>query len=86
MYLLGLGVVLLLMKWQSLGFVSDWSWWWVLSPFAGAMLWWAWADWSGYTRRKAMERDEKRTQSRIDRQREAMGQKPRRPQGQGRRR
>lgn len=74
-YLLALGVVLLLMKWQSFGFVTDWSWWLVLSPFAGAVLWWAWADWSGYTKRKAMEREAQRKQDRINRQREAMGQK-----------
>lgn len=73
-YLLGLGVVLLLMKWQSFGFVSDWSWWVVLSPFAGAVLWWAWADWSGYTKRKAMEREARRKTNRIQRQREALGQ------------
>ena len=40
MYLLGLGVILLLLKWQGIGMVADWSWWWVLSPFVGAMLWW----------------------------------------------
>ncbi|MCA0324010.1 MAG: TIGR04438 family Trp-rich protein [Proteobacteria bacterium] len=76
MYLLGLGIILLLMKWQELGPVAAWSWWWVLSPFAGAMVWWAWADWSGYTKRKVMEREDQRRRDRIDRQREAIGQKP----------
>ncbi len=73
MYLLGLGVILLLMKWQEMGPVANWSWWTVLAPFAGAMLWWAWADGTGYTKRKAMEREEKRRIDRINRQREAMG-------------
>ncbi|MEZ5608673.1 MAG: TIGR04438 family Trp-rich protein [Burkholderiaceae bacterium] len=76
MYLLGLGIILLLLKWQGIGMVADWSWWWVLAPFAGAMLWWAWADWSGYTKRKAMERDDQRKLERINRHREALGQKP----------
>ena len=76
MYLLGLGVILLLLKWQEIGVVADWSWWWVLAPFAGAMLWWTWADWSGYTKRKAMERDDQRRLDRINRHREALGQKP----------
>lgn len=77
MYLLGLGVVLLLLKWQQIGFVADWSWWWVLSPFLGAVLWWSWADWSGYIKRKAMEREDERKLQRINRQRQAIGQKPR---------
>lgn len=77
MYLLGLGIVLLLLKWQEIGPVATWSWWWVLAPFAAAMLWWTWADWSGYTKRKAMERDEQRKQDRINRQREAIGQQGR---------
>jgi len=37
------------------------------------MAWWAWADASGYTKRKAMEREERRKQERIDRQRSQMG-------------
>lgn len=77
MYLLGFGIVLLLLKWQQIGFVADWSWWWVLSPFLGAVLWWSWADWSGYTRRKAMEREDQRKLERINRQRQAIGQKAR---------
>ena len=77
MYLLGIGIVLLLMKWQEIGPVAAWSWWIVLTPFAAAALWWTWADWSGYTKRKAMERDDQRKQDRINRHLEAIGQKPR---------
>ncbi|MDO5625506.1 MAG: TIGR04438 family Trp-rich protein [Pseudomonadota bacterium] len=77
MYLLGLGIILLLMKWLLVGPVADWSWWVVLSPFALAVVWWAWADWSGYTKRKAMEKEDQRKQDRINRHREATGQKPR---------
>ncbi|MDR0274374.1 MAG: TIGR04438 family Trp-rich protein [Burkholderiaceae bacterium] len=73
MYLVGIGVILLLMKWQEYGFVAEWSWWWVLSPFAGAVLWWWWADASGYTKRKAMEQENEVRQKRIDRNREAIG-------------
>ncbi|MDO5692575.1 MAG: TIGR04438 family Trp-rich protein [Pseudomonadota bacterium] len=77
MYLLGLGIILLLMKWLEFGPVAAWSWWLVLSPFAGAVVWWAWADASGYTKRKAIERENERKMARINRQREATGQKPR---------
>ena len=77
MYFLGLGIVLLLLKWQEIGLVAEWSWWTVLAPFALAVGWWTWADWSGYTKRKAMERDDQRKQDRINRHLEAIGQKPR---------
>lgn len=73
MYLLGLGLVLLALKYLEIGPVGAWSWWWVLSPFAGAVVWWAWADWSGYTKRKAMEKEEARKQARIDKNRQSLG-------------
>ena len=79
MYLLGLGIILLLMKWQELGPVAAWSWWWVLSPFAITTLWWAWADSTGYTKRKAMEKMDQRKQDRINKHKEALGMKTRRP-------
>ncbi|HPR45258.1 MAG TPA: TIGR04438 family Trp-rich protein, partial [Ottowia sp.] len=34
-----------------------------------------WADWSGYTKRKAMEKEDQRKLDRINRNREAIGQK-----------
>jgi len=75
MYLVVIGLILVLMKWQEYGPVANWSWWWVLSPFAGAAVWWIWADWSGYTKRKAVERENAMKQKRIDRNREAIRQK-----------
>ena len=39
---------------------------------AGAAAWWAWADASGYTKRKAMQKMDQRKQDRIDRQKQAM--------------
>jgi small Trp-rich protein len=53
--------------------VAAWDWWVVLLPFGLAVLWWTWADWSGYTKKKAMEREDARRQARIDNSREAMG-------------
>ncbi len=78
MYFLGLGIILLLMKYLDIDPVVGWSWWVVLSPFGMAAAWWAWADASGYTRRKAMEREDKRRQDRINKQRDALGIKRRR--------
>lgn len=79
MYLLIAGVVLSLLKYLEFGVVAEWSWWWVLSPFALAVAWWAWADATGYTKRKAMEKMDQRKKDRIDKQREALGIKPKRP-------
>lgn len=78
MYFLGLGVVLLALKFLEIGPVAAWSWWVVLAPFALAMAWWAWADMSGYTKRKVVEREERRKQARIDKSRGAMGLPPKR--------
>lgn len=73
MYLLGLGIILLLMKYLEIGPMAEWTWWAVLTPFGLAAAWWWWADWSGYTKRKAVERENARKQARIDRSREQLG-------------
>jgi small Trp-rich protein len=73
MYFLGLGVILLVLKYLLIEPVALWAWWQVLLPFGLAAAWWAWADSSGYTTRKAMEKQHARKQARIDKQREAMG-------------
>jgi small Trp-rich protein len=73
MYLLGLGIVFLLLKYLEIGPVATWNWWTVLLPFGLAVAWWAWADATGYTKRKAMEREEKRRLDRIEKSRVAMG-------------
>ena len=78
MYFLGIGIILLLLKYQEIGPIAAWDWWVVLSPFALAVAWWAWADWSGYTKRKAVEKENARKQARIDKNRDAMGIKRRR--------
>ncbi|MFZ2309515.1 MAG: TIGR04438 family Trp-rich protein [Rhodoferax sp.] len=73
MYFLGLGLILLTMKFMEFGPVAAWDWWVVLAPFGMAVAWWAWADASGYTKRKAMEREDARRKDRIERSREALG-------------
>ena len=66
MYFLGIGLVLLLLKYLEIGPVAAWSWIVVLAPFALAVAWWAWADWSGYSKSKAMDKMDQRKQDRID--------------------
>lgn len=78
MYFLLIGILALALKYLEIGPVAAWSWWVVLSPFALAVAWWAWADAFGYTKQKEMDKMAKRKQDRIDKQRAAMGMPPRR--------
>ena len=73
MYFLLLGIVALALKYLEIGPVANLHWFIVLSPFAMAVAWWAWADASGYTKRREIEKMAKRKEDRIDKQREAMG-------------
>lgn len=73
MLFLGLGVVLLVLKYMEIGVVATWEWWWVLSPFAMAVVWWTWADWSGYTKRRAVDRENARKKARVEKSREQLG-------------
>ncbi|MFC5606684.1 TIGR04438 family Trp-rich protein [Variovorax soli] len=73
MWFLGLGLLGVALKFLEIGPVAQWSWLVVLIPFGLAIVWWAWADWSGYTKRKAVEREDQRRQDRIDRQRSQLG-------------
>ncbi|MBL0420303.1 TIGR04438 family Trp-rich protein [Ramlibacter sp. AW1] len=57
MYLLGLGILLMVLKLLGAAPVADWSWWGVLLPFPLASLWWTVADLTGYTKRRAAERE-----------------------------
>ena len=73
MWFLLLGVLGVVLKYFEVAPVAAWNWWIVLLPFALASLWWAYADASGYTKRKAMEKEAARKQARIDRQRSQLG-------------
>jgi small Trp-rich protein len=79
MYLLGLSLVLLALKYFEIGPVATWSWWVVVGSFGVTALWWGWADSTGYTKRKAVEKMEKRKQDRINKSKEALGMRPRKP-------
>ena len=76
MYLLGLGLALLALKYLAVDPVAAWSWWLVMAPFGLAVVWWAWADSTGFTKRKAMERENRRRDARIEASREALGMLP----------
>ena len=73
MLFLGLGILLLILKYMEIGPVAVWDWWIVLAPFGLAVAWWAWADWSGYTKKKAVQKENARKQARIDKSRANLG-------------
>jgi small Trp-rich protein len=73
MYFLGLGLVFLAGKYFEINPMANWSWMWVLSPFGAAVLWWWWADWSGYTIKEQEKKMEIRKQTRINKNKEALG-------------
>lgn len=77
MYLLGLGCLLLALKLLEFGPVADLSWWWVMAPFGLAVLWWTWADASGYTKRKASEDFDKKREERRARIKDSIDNRPR---------
>ena len=66
MYAVGIGLVLLALKYLEIPPVAEWSWWLCLAPFAVAVAWWSWSDASGYTKKKAMDRENARKQARLD--------------------
>lgn len=72
MLLLVLGLIFLGLKLAGVEPVALWSWWWVLSPFALAALWWAYSDLSGRTRRKVMQAEEERRAQRIEESRKRL--------------
>lgn len=77
MLFLLLGIVLLVMWYAEIGPVAAWSWYVVFAPFALAVIWWWWADATGYTKKKAIDRENAKKKARIDKSREAMGITPR---------
>ena len=68
-----IGCVLVALKLAGLGPMAEWSWWLVLAPFAVAAIWWAIADATGDTQRRAMARERKRVEARRERHLKAMG-------------
>jgi small Trp-rich protein len=79
MLFLGLGLILLLLKYLEVGPPAAWSWWVILAPFALAVAWWTWADWSGYTKKKQVEKENLRKKARLEKHRAALGMGTKKP-------
>jgi small Trp-rich protein len=73
MYFLGLGLILLALKLFEFGPVGQWSWWYVSIPFAAAVLWWLWADATGYTKRREIDKMDQRVAKRREENLAALG-------------
>ena len=67
------GVLLLLAWFLELGPVGEWPWWLLPIPFALAMAWWSFADNTGLTERRAMQRMDARKQARRAKALDALG-------------
>lgn len=77
MWFVVIGVVMLVMNVMGYGPVGAWTWsehWWaLLAPFGAAVVWWFWADTTGWTQRKAMDKVDAKRQERRDKQLDALG-------------
>lgn len=72
MYLLLIALLLTLLKYAEVGPVAEWSWWAIVGVYGATALWWMWADYSGYTRRKAEDRMTARKDARLQRQKDVL--------------
>lgn len=68
-----IGVVLIALKLADISVVAAWSWWIVLAPFGAALIWWAYADSSGFTKRREMDKLEEKKKERRRRALDALG-------------
>jgi small Trp-rich protein len=73
MWFIVAGVMLVVLKLADLGAVAAWSWWVVLAPFAAALVWWTYADASGFTKRREMDKLEEKKKERRRRAMDALG-------------
>lgn len=80
MWFVVIGVAMLVMNLAGIGPVGAWTWredWWLLlMPFGLAILWWLWADSSGWTQRKAMEKVDAKREGRREKHLDALGMGP----------
>jgi small Trp-rich protein len=64
MYGVVIGVLLVLLKVAEVDPVAGWSWWLILTPLGLAVLWWEYADRSGLTKRREIDKMEDRKKKR----------------------
>jgi small Trp-rich protein len=73
------GVILVLLNLLGIGPFGEWTWnltgdlWKFALPFIFALIWWAWSDSTGLTKRREMERMEERKEERRIKNMDALG-------------
>ena len=78
MWMLLIALLLTVLRYLEVGPLAGLSWWWLLLPYGLTVAWWSFADATGWTKRRAVEREEVRKLKRIERQKAAMGVRKRR--------
>ncbi len=79
MWFLGLGLLQILLHLAGFGYMAEWNWnitgdlWKFAWPFVCAVVWWTWADESGYNKRLETEAIEQRKADRRIRNLEQLG-------------
>jgi small Trp-rich protein len=74
-----IGVLLIVLNLLGIGPMGNWTWnltgdlWKFAFPFACAVIWWVWADKTGYTKRREMERMDERKELRRQKNLDALG-------------
>lgn len=72
-----LGLLLIVLNLLGIGFAAAWQWpgdaWKMLWPFGLAVLWWAYADKSGLTKRREMDKMDRKRELRRQKNMEALG-------------
>jgi len=79
MWFVAVGVLLILLNLFGIGPFADWTWnltgdlWKFALPFVFAVGWWAWSDSSGLTKRREMERMDRKKDERREKNMDALG-------------
>lgn len=77
MWFVAIGVAMLVMNLAGIGPIGNWTWgeyWWaMLLPFGLALVWWLWADWSGWTQRRVMDAIDAKRDARRQKSLDALG-------------
>ncbi len=79
MWFVAVGVLVILLNLFSIGPFADWTWnltgdlWKFALPFVFAIGWWAWSDSSGLTKRREMERMDRKKEERREKNVVALG-------------
>lgn len=67
------GVLLLIAHLADFGPFGTWPWWAIALPFVVAMVWWSFADNSGWTQRRVMDKMERKKADRREKALDALG-------------